>query len=362
MDYVHAWGIGLPFFAAQIFVVYKAAVALTGVEADWLNWVRDKSHERFTREEMFQQLDQLTLNNGWRLMLRRLGVIAPLIGVVITAIGFQNINELQETSAPIDELSYSEIMRGLSPLYGGVLAGAILAIINQFLMQYLDHLAVQLRSRCEAHRTVDGADPVNAALQTLSQVITDIAEAARTQLQQAVTEAEAQMHGVARSVQSAAEIIDSIRNAGDDIYREVGPALSEAVTAFSQAAEECGKNAKDFAAVGQTLEKSAASVQSGAQNLAASSGAINSQLDSLNSEIKKLSEAVAQQNANTQLDRLSSEITRLSESMAQRSDRGENVSGELTDVIRSLTEAVHQMRQDSMEIVLEEADESTPYF
>ena len=72
--------------------------SLSGRHA-WLHWVvanfpADTMHRsnNFTREEALQELDTRIASNGNYLLLQRMGVMAPLLGVVLTVAGFFWLN------------------------------------------------------------------------------------------------------------------------------------------------------------------------------------------------------------------------------------------------------------------------------
>src|SRR5262245_53671795 len=60
----------------------------------WLHWVdfnfpADSTLlSNFTREDALQELDTQIASNGNYLLLQRMGVMAPLLGVVLTVVGF----------------------------------------------------------------------------------------------------------------------------------------------------------------------------------------------------------------------------------------------------------------------------------
>jgi hypothetical protein len=104
----------------------------------WLQWVlinfpADPTTPRgnFTRESVLQELDTRIASNGGYLLLQRMGVMAPLLGVVLTVVGFYWLKIGEE------EQSLQSILLAVTPLVSGVGTGAVLALINQALL----HLA-----------------------------------------------------------------------------------------------------------------------------------------------------------------------------------------------------------------------------
>jgi hypothetical protein len=104
----------------------------------WLEWVltafpsRDEQRPsaRFNRETALHELDTRIASDWSYLLLQRMGVMAPLLGVVLTVIGFY---WLKIDNAA--EQSLQTILVSVTPLISGVGAGAVLALLNQCLLQ-----------------------------------------------------------------------------------------------------------------------------------------------------------------------------------------------------------------------------------
>jgi hypothetical protein len=94
----------------------------------------------FTRDDALQELDARIASNGDYLLLQRLGVMAPLLGVVLTVIGFFWL-EIRE-----EEQSLQTILLAVAPLVSGVGTGAILALINQALLHIAGYRAESVRT------------------------------------------------------------------------------------------------------------------------------------------------------------------------------------------------------------------------
>jgi hypothetical protein len=104
-------------------------------KAPWYQWVL--SHFQpdatrrscvFNREDALQELDARIASNGGYLLLQRMGVMAPLLGVVLTVAGFYQLNVRE------DAQSLQSILQAVTPLVAGVGTGAVLALINQVLL------------------------------------------------------------------------------------------------------------------------------------------------------------------------------------------------------------------------------------
>ncbi len=104
---------------------------------DWLRWVLDvfpadasAPSANFTRDEVLHELDSRIGSDASYLLLQRMGIMAPLLGVVLTVVGFFWLN-VEESDAQ----SLQTILVTVMPLVSGVGAGAILALCNQGLLQ-----------------------------------------------------------------------------------------------------------------------------------------------------------------------------------------------------------------------------------
>jgi uncharacterized phage infection (PIP) family protein YhgE len=114
----------------------------------WIKWVNSNfpvgttTPGNYTREDVLDELDTRIASRSDYLFLQRMGVMAPLLGVILTVLGFWFI-ELPETEEP----SLNEMLSVVTPLVAGVGAGAVLAFLNQLLL----HLAGR---RAEAVRMI----------------------------------------------------------------------------------------------------------------------------------------------------------------------------------------------------------------
>jgi len=109
----------------------------------WLKWVNSNfpagtsTPGNYTREDVLHELDTRIASSSDYLLLQRLGVMAPLLGVILTVLGFPFI-QLPETEDP----SLDQMLEVVTPLVAGVGTGAVLALINQFLLEIPHQLVV----------------------------------------------------------------------------------------------------------------------------------------------------------------------------------------------------------------------------
>jgi hypothetical protein len=102
----------------------------------WLNWVLSVfpagatiHHDNYSRDDVLQELDTRIASDSDYLLLQRLGIMAPLLGVILTVIGFYWL-EVDESEAQ----TLQSILLAVTPLVSGVGTGAALALINQALL------------------------------------------------------------------------------------------------------------------------------------------------------------------------------------------------------------------------------------
>jgi hypothetical protein len=156
---------------------------------DWLHWVLTvfpagarSTPANFSRNEVLAELDTRIASDSSFLMLQRMGIMAPLLGVVLTVIGFYWLH-VDESG----EASLQTILVAVTPLVSGVGAGAMLALINQALMQAvgarLDRLRMSARTWFDAaiwrHEGQDAHGAMThgiAAIERFARVAADAAQ------------------------------------------------------------------------------------------------------------------------------------------------------------------------------------------
>jgi hypothetical protein len=115
-------------------------------QLSWIGWVlsnfpagKAAPPGNYTREEVLHELDTRIASNGDYLLLQRMGVMAPLLGVVLTVAGFYWLDVSN------DEQSLQSILLAVTPLVAGVGTGAVLALINQGLLHVAGRSVESLR-------------------------------------------------------------------------------------------------------------------------------------------------------------------------------------------------------------------------
>ena len=90
----------------------------------WLGWVATRFHDgafndgHYSREDVLAQLDNWLEGHGSYLFLQRMGIMAPLVGLFITVIGFFFLQTPTADSGDLKQILYS-----LTPLVLGVGTG-----------------------------------------------------------------------------------------------------------------------------------------------------------------------------------------------------------------------------------------------
>jgi methyl-accepting chemotaxis protein len=101
----------------------------------WLTWVDEvfpagtKTPGNYTRDDVLKELDTRLASCSDYLLLQRMGVMAPLLGVILTVLGFWWLEV-----DPSSDMSLNDILLAVTPLVVGVGTGAVLALINQGLL------------------------------------------------------------------------------------------------------------------------------------------------------------------------------------------------------------------------------------
>jgi hypothetical protein len=113
----------------------------------WIRWVlatfpvgATTPNGNFTRDDVLQELDARIASNPNYLLLQRMGVMAPLLGVILTVVGFYWLDVDQS-----EEQSLSSILHAVTPLVIGVGTGAVLAVVNQILLHGVGNRIEKLR-------------------------------------------------------------------------------------------------------------------------------------------------------------------------------------------------------------------------
>jgi ABC-type transporter Mla subunit MlaD len=238
---------------------------------EWVRWIGDRLREgtftdgHYSRDDALRELDIWIESGSPYLLLQRMAIMAPLVGLLITVIGFLF---LKPPSAETNDLA--EILHSLSPLVMGVGTGALLALINQVLLFLAGKRADGLRvagrdwfDSCvwrfvERHSTADhvaGAlaavtKTISGSFQQYEATATSIHESSQAMqktvqamhqttkhFQESTGDLRGQFEAVGRLVEGLAERSEMFLPR----VEQAAASLSAAVGGFQQALQEPGK-------------------------------------------------------------------------------------------------------------------------
>jgi hypothetical protein len=186
MDNWTALGIGTIFACLQVGLFFSARSRQAKVLSQLVELTSNPSKPvtRFL-------VDQLRSGNWQWQLLRRFTVMAPMIGVVLTAIGFLRLPErFADGSATNVVAGRISFVGAMSPLYHGVLVGAVLALMSQMLVFLLD---IQFQSGLGALDTVGATDSnsgasIEGVIQTFADEIRQVISVLRKEASDTVAE------------------------------------------------------------------------------------------------------------------------------------------------------------------------------
>ena len=255
-------------------------------EPDWIDWLErrvqtaSKRGEPVTRESAIAELDH-TLAEDWRhVLLQRIGVAAPLFGVIVTAMAFftfrvpepsaqakeSNAIAANPASAAIDSpedvarnanrrlAAGAAILNAIQPLATGVLVGAALAIVNQVLLLFVGVKIAELRRQARAwldRRQELRGDLIDAA--TAGALISRSYEAV-TRIQSTATQHQDSAKNLVDAVRQLSEATAGIKQGSKTMRDEVRDlqsvfrSLSEAATTLDATMKATGPNTEAAAA------------------------------------------------------------------------------------------------------------------
>jgi hypothetical protein len=127
--------VGIAGLFVQWLVLRAASTEIRLRTQGWLERAAAGAFRRQTRDDAIAELERALTLTPSAIALRRLGIMAPLLGVVLTAGSVMFSKASLATLVNVSETTtVVKIMEGLLPLLAGVTAGALLAIFNQLLL------------------------------------------------------------------------------------------------------------------------------------------------------------------------------------------------------------------------------------
>ena len=191
----------------------RDASQVSAADFEWLNWVNEvfpldeKTSGNYSRDQILQELDTRIAGSSDYLMLQRLGVMAPLLGVVLTVIGFKYLDLPEEAGIDV-------IFTAVTPLVAGVGAGAVLAMVSQALLHLAGNRAESVRTAARnwfdvviwSSAGLDTEATTMKAIQAIEKMSDSIAQATSIQTDNAV---------------ALANSATAIQRAGEDLQKSV---------------------------------------------------------------------------------------------------------------------------------------------
>jgi methyl-accepting chemotaxis protein len=202
----------------------RIASETTVVPFAWAEWVikifpgGDEIPGNYARDDVLQELDARISSSSDYLLLQRLGVAAPLLGVILTVLGFFWM-EIPENAESLDSILFAVV-----PLVLGVGAGAALAFINQILLHFAGSRAEALRMA--ARNWFDTAVWSSVGLDSQAATIKAIHAIEKM--------ADSISNSVAQQTKSTEQLVETTTS-----FQEAGAVLHDAVASF-------GKEMKDI--------------------------------------------------------------------------------------------------------------------
>lgn len=113
---------------------------------DWLGWISTRLRDgafhdgHYNRDDALEQLDRWLEGLESYLMLQRTGIVAPMVGLLITVAGFLSL----DPSA--GDWNLKEILQMVSPIVLGIGSGAALTTFNHLLLHFVGKKTDVVRS------------------------------------------------------------------------------------------------------------------------------------------------------------------------------------------------------------------------
>ena len=252
------------FVATQVFVLMMLLRRVEQSFRSWKSRLPELAQRGRSRSEALEELDTLLSLDPWAAFQNRMGVMAPLVGVTATALGFLLFEQAEYEQIRVE--SVGTIMSFLSPLFYGVLMGAVLAIINQILSQLARTRMVTARSDAALYlkqiQQGEGGlgEQVDAVLARFSSQVESIGQSLATAVTRATEQAE----------RRAGKIDDQIEALAGHVSRMV-KACQDGTSQLESGLRGTSTQLEAAASVVQALEVSADQIRSSTSSLKESS-------------------------------------------------------------------------------------------
>ena len=273
----------------------------------WLKWISESfpantAPTNLTRDDVMQELDSRLAADSSYLLLQRMGVMAPLLGVILTVMGFAWLDVPES-----EEQSLAQILFAVTPLVAGVGTGAVLAFINQGLLHVASTRVESLRT---ASRTwFDSAIWNQIGIDVQAATIKTIASIER--MSQAVSRSAEQQNDAAERLQTTTQAIeDAATNLNQALcnFGEEAKDLPESMTWLRDSVEACVESLQHLIPIGERavsgLDVSVAALRSTIDNQFTEASKLHTQsMRGISQSIEYLNENAARLNGNSARDK-----------------------------------------------------------
>ena len=259
--------VGVGFFGGQIWHYLGTKREISKRCGEWVRRAQDGKMSAQTRESALADLERALAMSPSFGTLRRLGVIAPLLGVLLTASSVLLSSELSElmngsqTARTAESSTGAATFRAIAPLFSGICVGAFLAILNQIFVTVahreedrLFYLASDATLECEFLRTDDRLAQIFSQIERGGKQLSDSSAVVESML----TAARAAMDGMNEACNAAATdllaIPQGFRTAIDVPLKEFVGAAREMRIGAQDAAKEFGTGVKTLAKQAEVLQ------------------------------------------------------------------------------------------------------------
>jgi hypothetical protein len=294
----------------------------------WIHWVVANFPARstnppanYSREDVLQELDTRIASDSDYLLLQRMGIMAPLLGVVLTVVGFYFL-EISDSQ----EQSLQSILLAVTPLVAGVGTGAVLALINQVLLHVAGRRVEALRMAAREwfdavvwrHIGLDTQAATVKAVRAIERLATSVTESATrhdassnriaqttasmkdasTQFRQVVKSFASEIRGipeslveVRRSTTAAAASLDELIQIGTRAVANLDVSVAAFRTSldrdFATAAQLHFRSSKILADSAQQISETAELMKSGAADMKQTTQAGAASFEKLDDSIRQ---------------------------------------------------------------------------
>jgi len=364
-------------------VVYCVCATLSTLPTDATSWYksetdamgealgRENGAADFTRDEWQTSMDQTVWQNGWLLLLRRLTVIAPLCGVVLTAVAFITtdldgiIDVLSSSNTGQVETNFSL----LNPLFYGVLSGAVLAVINHGVVQGLTSRCVKplhRKLRWQLRALLPPDEPtgqVGDLANTLRSLKIQF-EGLRESLEQSTLKIQMQAEeGIAEVTTQATKGVGEIKTSTENLVSQLANVAAQCKTAGERLndASTDYKKKLDTAAkeIGGSLSKVKAELDKVSTSLPTSAASVSTSMNKSASSVKDVAASVS-----TSMNKSASSVKDVSASVStSMKESATSVREQAASVLTSMNKSATSVKDaaDSMTEAAQAWKQNTPW-